>query len=304
MGRLYLDPTPAFSNPADTGYKTFNADGAWGAPEKKALDAAGEWTEPELFNPENESWDNFTWEQINEFGQSEVIGHAQDYLHLLHKTKTVHVGEIDYNGDVSEEVDVVFEIVDICHTDWGTDHAFVWFPKVGWMRSLLYLPSTAPGKSYKDSLIRTSLMEGGIIYNAFPDDLKAVWKDITYKYLTECSGTAEGSAKGTPTTETAKLVVPALVEMGKKLYNYSTGGTYDRPEYNKEGEVLYVFNSDNGYYSTIRYGKSGTATGYWSRSISFYNQRYSTPILFNYHSTNTAGVGDYQKEMVLPAFAV
>ena len=83
MGRLYLDPTPAFSNPADTGYKTFNADGAWGAPEKKALDAMAEWTVPEMGLKPGTPGDDVLVRFLTFFGEPitwRVIGHNLDRM--------------------------------------------------------------------------------------------------------------------------------------------------------------------------------------------------------------------------------
>lgn len=252
MPLLYLDATGAYSDPANTNYKYLRADGQWAAPDDawEFYDATGGWSTPELAPPlaKVTDWDPYSWEEINDFGQQYVLPQPDAYGDLLHVTKTVPL-----SSPVSKSI--VFEIVDVCHTDWGSDHAFVWMPKTECLVRTKFQESQDRQNSYRDSLIRAALLPGGSLANSFPSDLTTVWKDIQYKYLTSATG-SDYSAYGNPSVDISKLTIPSYVEVG---------GPRNPATYGTEGTILQAFaaGDKSGRIRDI----DGAHANWWLRSI-------------------------------------
>lgn len=290
MPLLYLDATGAYSDPANTNYKYLRDDGQWAAPDSdhEFYDATGAWSVPELVPPlaKVTDWDAYSWEEINDFGQRYVLKQPDAYGDLLHVTKTVPLG-----SPVGKSI--VFEIVDVCHADWGEDNAFVWMPKEECLQAMGHQSSNSSGKSYRNSLIRNALTSGSL-FAAFPSDLSAVWKDINYKYLTT-TGSGGWSASGTPFVDSAKLTIPSLVEMGLVV---------DHKEYGKEGTILQAFASAA---SADRVRKiNDSVVIWWLRSLDCWDGGAAGRTLFASVYSSGDMSGDYGRNSygVCPCFAV
>ena len=214
-----------------------------------------------------------TWGEIDQLGK-DYRNKPEDLQHMVGMKKSVTYEGIG-TGDV--------EIVDICHSDYGGVHTFVFM-------SCVSLQTTIYGtdcKNYRNTTICWDL-EHGIYWNALPEDLRNVMKSVNTKYYS--SATQYWGSQTDPKTALSKYFLPSVAEIG-----LSTG-----KDFSAEGTVFQKFTSNS---SRIRYN-IGTETPckWWTRSLTaYYNNKgayiyvwtdggFSSSYIVNAYENNAYGV--------------
>lgn len=193
-----------------------------------------------------------SWEEINILGNI-VKENPDEYQYMIGWTK-----DIVFDSPINKTI--THKIVDICHTDYGTNHAFIFMPERYILNNAKYTSSTISNQKYVDSLIDKNLQPGGEYWSSLPADLVTVMKDCNIKYFTSI-GTSSWSATSTAII-TRKWFLPAIVEVGL-VDSASTS-------YNNEGTIFASFAStsnDNRIRWTRLDANSSTTTSWWLRSL-------------------------------------
>ena len=227
---------------------------------------------------------NMTWSEIDDMAK-DAMKNPSDYAHMIGWTKDVVFGS-PINKTVSHE------IVDLCHTDWGDNHAFVFMPKYEVLTMAPHNTSYFNGLNYASSVIDTDLQENGNYWNSLPSDLAKALKECNIKYLTSASDT-DWSGKNVSSL-IRKWFLPSVVEMGL----VSSAGA----AYNSEGKVLQKFALGSAS-DRIRKRDTNTASGWWLRSICWDK---GTALAFGgvFTSGTLYLVASYQSMGVVPCFAI
>lgn len=227
------------------------ADGTWklGNNNNYFLRGDAKWNKMNLIS--QEQFSNMSWDEIDALGKK-VKENPDAYNYMIGFTK-----DVIFDSPINKTV--MHEIIDICHTDYGTNHAFIFMPKEQVLGAAKQTSGSITNKKYTDSLIDAGLQPGGIYWPALPIDLVAVMKDCNIKYFTSTEGT--GSWAGvSPATITRKWFLPAIVEVGL----VASANT----NYNNEGTVFARFASASNNDRIRR--KDSSAINWWLRSLGTY----------------------------------
>lgn len=157
---------------------------------------------------------------------------------------------------------VTHEIVDICHTDWGNNHTFVFMPKEEIPVMEYYASGARSQSTYTAATYYQKMQPGGEFWNALPEDLIPLMKECNIKILSSSEILPYGSqqywvAKEPVQTLVQKWFIPSVVEVG--CVNSAA------EIYNKEGTILKKFSPDDDA-SRIRYC-NGAIHAWWLRSL-------------------------------------
>lgn len=158
---------------------------------------------------------------------------------------------LTYSDGTSDTIDI--ELVDFNHDDLadGSGKASIsWIVKEVPSKLVTANQSVTNVGGWEGSALRTHVKN--IIYNALPDDLKAIVKPVIKK--------ASAGAKSTEIIESTDSVwIPAIVEIDG---TYTNATTY--PVYAQEGSTYAAYTSKN---KRIKYNSTGESyVNYWTRS--------------------------------------
>lgn len=232
-------------------------------------------------------FNTLSWSEIDKLAK-EVMKEPSKYSYMLGWTK-----DIAFGSPINKTI--THEIVDICHTDWGSNHAFVFLPKEEVLDSEVKMFRTYKSNQYYTystssitNLIDEGLQQDGTYWIALPSGLASVMKDCNIKVAKSSSAVQ---------TITRKWFPPAAMELG--LVGWISSGNVGR----LEGEAFSYFGSTDHDKRVKK--SSGTAVVWWTRS--FYSSQASGNT--QYHGVketggHTTAVFTSEAHGLVPCFAI
>lgn len=285
MAYKFLDPTPGYSDPAKSGYKTLNASTSepiWGEPDRHtlAVDAVAGWSAPEIYTqglkpavPSNQvEFEASSWSNIKNLEADDI-----NKLIELGVYKTEQIG--------NEQIQ--FQLVSGAQytLSSGSGQNKMVFLAKNLLPTAPQMNTVNKSTTWKTSLVKQKLDE--TYFGQLPEDLQ---KEIVEVKLPCFSTPYEYNSNVAPSLEyvNSKLFIPSSPEIypKDKLKNKADYPQTDQ-ETTWEGKPFKWYETHTEEADRIKNYKT-SASYWWLRSPSHYDEfwRFDSVNIIGYHSCN------------------